>query len=197
MDQIHGGPVDLRTFMGCASSKETGEDPLHPAMDAAKSSSSLPICYLDVAFDGQVVGRILLELRPDIVPKTVENFIGLCKRADGYKGTTLHRIIPGFMAQGGSCGMSIFGKRFEDESFELKHEGRGILSMANSGADTNNTQFFITFKDTPHLDGKHVVFGKVVQGMEVVDKLESVGSRSGATSLTVTIHDCGELQRSK
>ncbi|GJP51027.1 hypothetical protein CLOM_g10179 [Closterium sp. NIES-68] len=97
------------------------------------------------------------------------------------------------MAQGGNCGSSIFGQPFPDESFELRHSGRGILSMANRGPDTNNCQFFICFNATPHLDGKHVVFGKVVAGMDVVDKLESVGSDSGKTSVEVTIQDCGQL----
>ncbi|GJP33809.1 hypothetical protein CLOM_g19192 [Closterium sp. NIES-68] len=160
------------------------------------SSATRPRCFLDVAFDGALVGRIEVELRPDVAPKTVENFVGLCKGTSsglGYKGLTLHRIIPGFMAQGGNCGSSIFGQPFPDESFELRHSGRGILSMANRGPDTNNCQFFICFNATPHLDGKHVVFGKVVAGMDVVDKLESVGSDSGKTSVEVTIQDCGQL----
>ncbi|CAI5496696.1 unnamed protein product [Closterium sp. Naga37s-1] len=160
------------------------------------SSAARPRCFLDIAFDGQSVGRIEVEVRPDVAPKTVENFVGLCNGTSsglGYKGLTLHRIIPGFMAQGGNCGSSIFGQPFPDESFELKHSGRGVLSMANRGPNTNNCQFFICFTATPHLDGKHVVFGKVVSGMDVVDKLESVGSDSGKTSVEVTIQDCGQL----
>ncbi|CAI7860731.1 unnamed protein product [Closterium sp. NIES-53] len=154
------------------------------------SSGARPRCFLDIAFDGQSVGRIEVEVRPDVAPKTVENFVGLCNGTSsglGYKGLTLHRIIPGFMAQGGNCGSSIFGQPFPDESFELKHSGRGVLSMANRGPNTNNCQFFICFTATPHLDGKHVVFGKVVSGMDVVDKLESVGSDSGKTSVEITM----------
>ncbi|CAI5511649.1 unnamed protein product [Closterium sp. Naga37s-1] len=145
------------------------------------SSAARPRCFLDIAFDGKSVGRIEVEVRPDVAPKTVENFVGLCNGTSsglGYKGLTLHRIIPGFMAQGGNCGSSIFGQPFPDESFELRHSGRGVLSMANRGPNTNNCQFFICFTVTPHLGGKHVtaffncftatphldrvVFGKVV-----------------------------------
>ncbi|CAI5996690.1 unnamed protein product [Closterium sp. NIES-64] len=125
------------------------------------SSAARPRCFLDIAFDGQFVGRIEVEVRPDVAPKTVENFVGLCNGTSsglGYKGLTLHRIIPGFMAQGGNCGSSIFGQPFPDESFELRHTGRGVLSMANRGPNTNNCQFFICFTATPHLDGKHVTF---------------------------------------
>lgn len=142
-------------------------------------------------------------LRADVVPKTAENFRQLCtgEQGYGYKGSTLHRIIPEFMAQGGDFtkhngtgGKSIYGAKFADENFKLKHTGFGTLSMANSGVNSNGSQFFICFTKCDWLDSKHVVFGKVIAGAEVIKKIEKVGAKNGNPSQKVTIYSSGELK---
>ncbi|KAF5751225.1 Peptidyl-prolyl cis-trans isomerase CYP40 [Tripterygium wilfordii] len=168
-------------------------------------------CFLDISIGGELEGRIVVELYNDVVPKTTENFRALCTGEKGigpntgvplhYKGCRFHRVIKGFMVQGGDIsagdgtgGESIYGLKFEDENFELKHERKGMLSMANSGPNTNGSQFFITTTRTSHLDGKHVVFGKVVKGMGVVRSIEHVtGGDGDCPSVDVVIADCGEI----
>ncbi len=161
-----------------------------------------PRVFFDITIGGAPAGRIVMELRADITPKTAENFRALCtgEPGFGYKGSGFHRVIQQFMLQGGDFtnhngtgGKSIYGAKFADENFTLKHTVPGLLSMANAGPGTNGSQFFITTVPCDWLDGKHVVFGSVVEGMSVVKAVEAVGSRSGSTSQRVEIADAGQL----
>ena len=155
--------------------------------------------YMDYTIGGEPAGRLVMGLFGDVVPATVANFAGLCRgdktlpsgRPKRFAGSKMHRIIPGFMAQGCGAGDSYMGGTFADENFKVKHNQPGRVSMANYGKNTNKAQFFITTVATPHLDGKHVVFGLVVRGMDVVKKVEAAGSKSGKPSAAVVIEDCG------
>ncbi|BDA49059.1 Peptidyl-prolyl cis-trans isomerase [Coccomyxa sp. Obi] len=170
---------------------------------------SNPVVFFDVSAGGSPLGRVEMTLRADVVPRTAENFRALCTGEKGvgrmgkplhFKGSSFHRVIPNFMCQGGDFtagngtgGESIYGAKFADENFTLKHTGPGILSMANAGPNTNGSQFFLCTAETGWLDGKHVVFGSVTKGMDVVKKIESFGSQQGRTSKPIVITDCGQL----
>ncbi|XP_069747257.1 E3 SUMO-protein ligase RanBP2 isoform X2 [Narcine bancroftii] len=168
----------------------------------SQSDSNNPVVYLDISAGEENLGRITMELLANKVPRTAENFRALCtgEKGFGYKKSVFHRVIPGFVCQGGDVtknngtgGKSIYGGNFEDENFCLQHTCPGLLSMANHGPDTNTSQFFITLKPAPHLDLKHVVFGYIIKGMEVVKRIETFGSKDGHTSNTIMINDCGQI----
>ena len=170
---------------------------------------SNPKVFFDIAIGGVKSGRITFELFASDVPKTAENFRALCTGEKGmgksgkplhYKGSKFHRVIPEFMLQGGDFtrgdgtgGESIYGNKFADENFKLKHTEPGLLSMANAGPNTNGSQFFITTVKTAWLDGKHTVFGKVIDGMNLVKEIEKCGTGSGKPTKSIEIVDCGQL----
>eukprot|EP00933_Yihiella_yeosuensis_P012273 TRINITY_DN1205_c0_g3_i1.p1 TRINITY_DN1205_c0_g3~~TRINITY_DN1205_c0_g3_i1.p1 ORF type:complete len:318 (-),score=62.43 TRINITY_DN1205_c0_g3_i1:76-1029(-) len=170
-----------------------------------------PRVWFEISIDGYVIGKLVFELYTDIVPKTAENFRCLCTGEKGrgrsgkqlhFQGSIFHRIIPGFMCQGGDFtagngtgGESIYGGKFPDENFKVEHTQAGLLSMANSGPGTNGSQFFITLRKTPHLDNKHVVFGRLIEGMEVLREMEKEGNPSGKVDGKVVIRDCNEEAR--
>ncbi|KAL8856532.1 MAG: hypothetical protein Q9178_006847 [Gyalolechia marmorata] len=173
---------------------QPGSDPAQqssaPATGAtgASGDSTQPQVFFDVTVNDGPPAKIVFDLYYDVVPKTAENFRALCtgEKGFGYRGSGFHRVIPGFMLQGGDFtagngtgGKSIYGNKFNDENFVRKHDRPYLLSMANAGPNTNGSQFFITTVPTPHLNGKHTVFGEVVSGQEYVKAIEDVGSSSG------------------
>jgi peptidylprolyl isomerase len=172
---------------------------------------SRPVVFFDLTLDGRALGHVEMELFSDVAPKCAENFRALCTGERGmgtsgkplhFKGSRFHRIIPGFMCQGGDFtrgngtgGESVYGNKFADENFILKHSAAGLLSMANAGPNTNGSQFFITLAATPWLDGKHTVFGKVAKGREFVRQMEKYGSAGdGKPTAAIVIADCGEIK---
>ncbi|GCB70128.1 peptidyl-prolyl cis-trans isomerase-like [Scyliorhinus torazame] len=166
------------------------------------AKSEKPQVYLYIPAQGNTLDHFFIELRADVVPKTAENFHALCtgEKGFGYKGSIFHRIIPEFMCQGGDFTehhgtgeKSSYGEKFKDENFKLEHTGADILFMANAGPNTNGFQFFICTAHTPLLNGTHVVFGKVEEGYDVVEKMEKLGSGDGKTSSTVNIINCGQI----
>ncbi|MFD4789475.1 peptidylprolyl isomerase [Streptomyces sp. NPDC058459] len=158
--------------------------------------------YFDITINDEPAGRIVFRLFDDVVPKTAKNFRELAtgEHGFGYAGSPFHRVIPQFMLQGGDFtqrngtgGKSIYGEKFADENFNLKHDRPYLLSMANAGPNTNGSQFFVTTVVTPWLDGKHVVFGEVVEGQDIVDRVESLGSGSGAPKGKVEVSASGTV----
>uniref|UniRef100_A0A8C4DDP8 Peptidyl-prolyl cis-trans isomerase E n=1 Tax=Dicentrarchus labrax TaxID=13489 RepID=A0A8C4DDP8_DICLA len=186
---------------GEAASGETTNTATQEGEPPAKKGRVNPQVYMDIKIGNKPAGRLRFLLRADIVPMTAENFRCLCthEKGFGFKGSCFHRIIPQFMCQGGDFtnhngtgGKSIYGRKFDDENFVLKHTAPGQLSMANSGPNSNGSQFFITTDKTDWLDGKHVVFGDLVEGMDVVRAMEAQGSKDGKPKQKVIISDCGE-----
>ncbi len=194
--------LQLTALLGLTAGTAMAQDKLADAKVTHK-------VYFDMEIDGKKAGRIVFGLFGETVPKTAENFRALATGEKGmgksgkalhYKGSPFHRVIPQFMLQGGDItmgngmgGESVYGEKFADENFKLKHEIPGLLSMANAGPNTNGSQFFITTVVTSWLDGKHVVFGKVLEGMELVKTIEGLGSPSGTPKSKIVVADSGEL----
>ena len=218
MAKMMGGMIEKEEDRVARVAKQDAEIAAAKAAEAERMAkqeemrANNPKVFFDMTVGGEAAGRIEMELYAHCVPKTAENFRALCTGEKGetssgkplhYKGCGFHRVIPGFMCQGGDFtngngtgGESIYGEKFADESFEGMagtHTGEGCLSMANSGPNTNGSQFFICTGQTPHLDGKHVVFGKVIKGYDIVQAIEKVGSQGGETSKEVVVADCGVL----
>jgi len=190
--------------------KEEEQPTLPEIIPPSEPNPSNPRVYLDLQIGENAIQRVTIELFKDVVPKTVENFRALCTGEKGqsasgkalsYQGSVFHRVIKGFMMQGGDFtagdgtgGESIYGAKFEDENFRIRHKSAGLLSMANGGPGTNGSQFFITFGPAAHLDNKHVVFGRVLTGMEVVREVEQLPTEGNdRPAVSVRVAACGEL----
>uniref|UniRef100_A0A8C9VUD2 Peptidyl-prolyl cis-trans isomerase n=1 Tax=Scleropages formosus TaxID=113540 RepID=A0A8C9VUD2_SCLFO len=195
----------LKKFSGKTKEEEEGTESAGEGVKEtqegeppAKKGRANPQVYMDIKIGNKPAGRLRFLLRADIVPMTIWAR-GPDVGCFGFKGSSFHRIIPQFMCQGGDFtnhngtgGKSIYGRKFDDENFVLKHTGPGLLSMANSGPNTNGSQFFFTCDKTDWLDGKHVVFGELMEGMDVLRAMEAQGSKDGKTKQKVIISDCGE-----
>jgi len=206
VNNVEGARTFITTYERPVSNRNTNRTT--PDSGATETSSN-PRVFFDIEIGNQPAGRIVMELFADVVPRTAENFRALCTGEMGmgvhgkplhFKGSIFHRIIPDFMCQGGDFtrgngtgGESIYGEKFNDENFRLKHTEPGILSMANSGKNTNGSQFFITTVKTEWLNNKHVVFGRVVEGMDIVQTMEAQGTKNGTPRKRVVIADSGQL----
>lgn len=201
-------------ILSCGAASLLDFKPTLTSLEPDEREAARPVkerVYFDISIDNVPRGRVVIGLFSDITPITCANFKALCTGERGvsgdgrnklhFKGSYFHRIIPNFMIQGGDFtnyngtgGLSIYGRTFQDENFKIKHDRKGIVSMANRGPHTNSSQFFICTVPCPWLDGKHVVFGQVVQGLSLVKEIESYGSRRGTPSKKIMITDCGVLE---